>query len=406
MSLEMLVQMAREAGASDLHLESGMPLAMRIRGQLKIQGEPLAATAITAMARELIGDEQWREFSERCSWDLSRSMGGVRCRVNVLRSARGVGLAVRLLTSFQATLQKLNLHPELKRLVAGTHGLVIITGPTGSGKTSTLAALIQEINLTEARHIITIEQPIEYAFTPRQSFIRQREVGRDTPSFEQALVDALREDPDVLMVGEMREPEVMRLTLAAAETGHLVLATMHSSNAAEALQRMAASFAPEIQSSVCAQLADCLVGVVAQRLTYQPEHDLRVPELEVLMATTPVRSLVRQGHFFKLQSVIETSAVEGSWSFARYRDWLTTKSEWSTASKQVAEPSRADVEETRSMLPSRPLPVRARPQPAAATGNKKRASSPPEVDEQGVLVLSADDDDPAAILSELERQKD
>ncbi|HZA14169.1 MAG TPA: ATPase, T2SS/T4P/T4SS family, partial [Myxococcaceae bacterium] len=235
MTLDDIVRLARERGASDIHLEGGMPAALRIRGDLHVSGEPIPPAALSAMAREVIGDEEWPEFVQRGSYDLSRGIHGVRCRINVLRSARGIGFAIRLLTSFQATLQRLNLHPDLRRLIERSNGLVLVSGPTGSGKTSTLAALLQEINLAEARHIITVESPIEYALTPRLSFIRQREVGRDTPSFAQALVDALREDPDVLMVGEMREPEVMRLTLSAAETGHLVLATVHSSTAAEAL---------------------------------------------------------------------------------------------------------------------------------------------------------------------------
>src|SRR5262249_43044827 len=155
-----------------------------------------------------------------------------------------------LLSSAQATLRSLNLHPDLKKLIGARHGLIIVSGPTGSGKTSTLAALIQEINLVECRHIVTIESPIEYALASRQSIIRQREVGRHTPSFERALIDALREDPDVLLVGEMREPETMRLTLNAAQTGHLVLTSMHSSTTTEALQRLVSAFPPEAQNSV------------------------------------------------------------------------------------------------------------------------------------------------------------
>src|SRR3982751_1501949 len=138
-----------------------------------------------------------------------------------------------------------------------------------------MAALLQEINITEARHIVTIESPIEYTFRPKRAYIRQREVGRDTPSFEQALLDALREDPDVLMVGEMRDPETMRLTLTASETGHLVLATVHSSSCAEALQRVVGAFPAEIQNNVSAQLADCLVGVISQRLRFRPELNIR-----------------------------------------------------------------------------------------------------------------------------------
>src|SRR5204862_2707906 len=180
--------------------------------------------------------------------------------------------------------------PDLKKIVNAPNGLVLLSGPTGSGKSSTMAAMIQEINLTDARHIITLESPIEYVFRPRLSYIRQREVGRDTPSFEQALLDALREDPDVLMVGEMREPETMRLTLNASETGHLVLATVHSSTCAEALQRVVSAFPSEIQASVAAQLADSLVAVVSQRLRFRPELNIRVPECEILMATHAVKN--------------------------------------------------------------------------------------------------------------------
>src|SRR6202022_982931 len=160
-----------------------------------------------------------------------------------------------LLSSVQPTLRSLNLHPELERLVRPTHGLVLVSGPTGSGKSSTLAALIQEINVREARHVITLESPIEYELVPRRAFIRQREVGRDTPSFEQGLYDALREDPDVLMVGGLRDPQAMPLTLNGAEPGPLGLTTLHSPTCAEALQRIVSAFPAEIQSGICAQLA-------------------------------------------------------------------------------------------------------------------------------------------------------
>src|SRR5882672_8370034 len=200
MDLESLVSLAQNNGASDLHLEAGLPAALRIRGALRTTGEPVPAKLLLEMARGVIDEEEWGRFLERRSIDLSKTLGGVRCRINILQTARGIGFAIRLLSTFQATVEKLNLHPDLKKLVAHDNGLILVSGPTGCGKSSTLAALIQEINLTEARHIVTIESPIEYAFRPRRAYIRQREVGRDTPSFEQALLDALREDPDVLMV--------------------------------------------------------------------------------------------------------------------------------------------------------------------------------------------------------------
>ena len=413
MELEAIIRRAREQGASDIHLEGGMPMALRVRGALKLVGEPVPPAALTALAREVVGEDGWAEFLERCSHDSSRTVEGQRCRINVLRSARGVGFAIRLLTSAQATLKKLNLHPDLRRLVEPTHGLVLVCGPTGSGKTSTLAALLQELNLGEARHIITVESPIEYALVPRQSFIRQREVGRDTPSFAQALVDAMREDPDVLMVGEMREPEVMRLTLNAAETGHLVLATVHSSSASEALQRVVSAFPPEVQGAVCAQLADCLVGVVCQRLRYRPEQDLRVPECEVLMASTPVKSLVRQGQFYKLASALETGAADGSWTFARYAEWLARKTDWTlpsaTPEESPAAPEAVAVHtfEPRAVPVAR-LPAAARPAPAASPAKPRRPlsvakPSEPRAAEDGVFVIPGEHDDLLSIIRELEK---
>src|SRR5438132_10934535 len=255
-------------------------------------------------------------------------MGGVLCRLNILQTSRGIGFAIRLLATFQATIEKLNLHPDLKKLAAPANGLILVSGATGSGKSSTLAALIQEINLTDSRHIVTVESPIEYTFRPRRAYIRQREVGRDTPSFEQALLDALREDPDVLMVGEMRDPETMRLTLGASETGHLVLATVHSSTCAEALQRVVSAFPAEIQSSVAAQVADSLVAVISQRLRFRPDLNIRVPECEILMATHAVKNFIRNREFFKIASSLETGADHGMWSFQRYRSWVDSRTNW------------------------------------------------------------------------------
>ena len=328
MNLEDLIATAKQQRASDLHLEPGLPPALRVRGALRTLSEPIPAKVLLDWAREIIGETHWQNFLERRSADLSRTLQGVRCRINIMQTARGIGFAIRLLSTFQATVEKLNLHPDLRKLVARDNGLILVSGPTGCGKSSTLAALIQEINLTEARHIVTIESPIEYAFRPRRAYIRQREVGRDTPSFEQALLDALREDPDVLMVGEMRDPETMRLTLNASETGHLVMATVHSSTCAEALQRVVAAFPSEIQNSVAAQLADCLVAVIAQRLRFRSDLNIRVPECEILIPTNPVKAHIRSREFFRIMSVLETSAEHGMWTFQRYNQWLEKRTNW------------------------------------------------------------------------------
>jgi len=333
MNLESLIRNARSRGASDLHAEAGLPLVARVRGELVRLGEAPTAADTRAMAQSLLEGPAWQQLLERRSADFSRTLGGVRCRINILHSSHGIGLAIRLLARNIPTIETLNLNPELRDLVAHEHGLVLVSGPTGCGKSSTLAALIEEINLTEHRHVITLEDPIEYSLRSKHAFIRQREVGTHTPSFEQGLLDALREDPDVLMVGEMRHPEVMRLTLNFAETGHLVFATVHSSDTLEALQRVAMAFPPESQSVVCAQLADSLIAVIAQRLIYRPDLKIRVPECEVLVGSPPVRNLVRQGHFYKLESALTTGAREGMYTFERYQGWMAGRAHWHTSTE-------------------------------------------------------------------------
>ncbi len=369
-----MIAHALNNGASDLHLEPGLPAALRVRGALRTMGEPLSPNLVADWARQVLGEEPWRRFLERRSADLSRTIRGVRCRINVLQSARGVGFAIRLLAPFQATLERLNLLPDLKKLVTTTHGLILVSGPTGSGKSSTLAALIQEINLTETLHIVTIESPIEYTFRPRRAYIRQREVGRDTPSFEQALLDALREDPDVLMVGEMREPETMRLTLSASETGHHVLATVHSATCAEALQRVISAFSPEIQASVASQLADCLVAVIAQRLRFRADLNIRLPECEILMATHAVKNFIRNREFFKIPSLLETGADHGMWTFQRYRTWMDRRANWWLPGQGQEGPD-SDVSETAAGPVE--LPALTTPSKAARADKKPAPVQPP-----------------------------
>jgi len=361
MDLNALVSLAASNGASDLHLEAGLPAALRIRGTLRTTGDPIPGSALLEMARRVISEEDWPRFLEQKSYDCSRSFHGVRCRFNILQTSRGVGFAIRLLASFTASIDKLNLHPDLKKLVAAPHGLILVSGATGSGKSSTLAALIEEVNQTDTRHIVTIESPIEYTFRPRRAYIRQREVGRDTPSFEQALIDSLREDPDVLMVGEMRDPETMRLTLCASETGHLVMATVHSSTCSEALQRVVSAFPAEIQSSVAAQLADCMLAVISQRLRFRPELNIRVPECEILVPTHAVKNFIRTRDFFKITSSMETGAEHGMWTMHRYRTWLDSRKNWYIPGK-TAEPAESEAPEA-APAPARPpaFPIALKP---------------------------------------------
>jgi twitching motility protein PilT len=382
MTLDRYVAIAAQHGASDLHLEADMPVTLRVRGELKSAGEPLSLQTVREMAREAVGEAEWPRFEERQSADLARTIGSVRCRINVMITSRGPGLAVRLLPSTEVSLEGLNLHPDLAKLVEHQHGLILVSGPTGCGKSSTMAAMIQEINRTRACHIVTVEQPVEYDLQPRKAFIRQREVGRDTPSFDRALVDALREDIDVLMVGEMRERETMRLTLDACETGHLVLATLHSSTVVEALQRIISAFPAEEQSSVGAQLGDNLIAVISQRLAWREELGIRVPELEMMLGNSAVRSIVRQGQLFKLVSAIETGGKSGMWTLDRYRRWLDAKEDWSMPEEASAAAPAAEED--------------------AAPRRERPAGGPAEDGADDVIVIQPEDRPLSDLLSDLD----
>jgi twitching motility protein PilT len=328
MQFDQWIEQAYSLGASDLHLEADTPIVARIRGDLQTVGSVVSGGTLMQVAHELLGPERWPDFVERGSADLSESVGGIRLRANFFQTVRGIALAIRLLAPSVKDLASCNLHKDLRKLIEPASGLIIISGPTGSGKSTTLAALLEEINLSQARNIITLESPIEYLFANRQSFIRQREVPTHSPSFEQGIVDALRENPDVLVIGEMRTPEVMRLTLNAAETGHLVLATMHSANCAEALSRLCMSFPSDIQASVRAQLADCLVAVCCQRLEFLAAQRLHVPRCELLLPTSGAKGTIRVGNFSQIATVLQSGGEEGMWTFERYQRWMDQVTEW------------------------------------------------------------------------------
>ena len=397
------IQKARELGASDLHVEGGAPLVARVRGDLITIGEPLAAATVAEIAQGLLADA-WGAFLTRGSADVSIASGGVRCRVSLYRTLRGVAIAMRLLTPSVNDLRSCNLHPDLRRLVEAPSGLVVISGPTGCGKSTTLAALIEELNGSRARHVITLESPLEYLFANRRCFVRQREIPTHSPSFEQAIVDALRENPDVLVIGEMRDPEVIRLTLNAAETGHLVLATMHSASCGEALSRICMAFAPEIQGSIRAQLADCLVGVVCQRLEFMNGPRLRVPRCELLLASSAARGTIRTGQFSQIATVLQSGGDEGMWTFDRYQRWLEQKSDWvrSPVAAPAAEREAVTVVHAGPTAAAAHAPARARPTPTPAPRATGMVSTaPPTSSGDAPMEISIDE---GVDLAELARQ--
>lgn len=402
MFLQDLLGRARTLGASDLHLESDTPAVLRVRGELQPLGGVVAADRLLQVTQDALGADGWVQFLERGSADLALSLGALRCRASFYRTVRGIGIAVRLLTPSVRDLQACNLHPDFRRLLEAPSGLVIISGPTGAGKSTTLAALIEELNGSRARHIVTLESPLEYLFTNRRALIRQREIPTHAPSFEQGIIDALRENPDVLVIGEMRTPEVMRLTLTAAETGHLVLATMHAATCAEALQRLCLSFPADLQASVRAQLADCLVGASCQRLEFLVGPQLRVPRCELLLPSSGARGTIRAGNFSQLANVLQSGAEEGLWSFARYQRWMEQYHDWVRTDQAGAVPPEEAAPRPASFRP--PLttaPAVARRLPPRPRGPSRVARS--AEGEMDIIEVPAEDIGPDE-LAELARQ--
>ncbi|GAW94129.1 type IV pilus twitching motility protein PilT [Calderihabitans maritimus] len=314
MKIDEILRMAVDQKASDIHLTVGLPPVFRCNGDLIPQQsfDPLQYEDTLKMAREILSEKQHQEFMEKGELDLAYSLRGVgRFRVNVYRQRGSVGLAIRIINNQIKSLDELGLPPVLKELARKSKGLVLVTGPTGSGKSTTLAAMIDLINRERRCHIITLEDPIEYMHQHQKSIINQREIGSDTRSFADALRAALRQDPDVLLVGEMRDLETIATAITAAETGHLVLATLHTSSAPQTIDRIIDVFPPHQQQQVRIQLAETLQGVVAQQLVPRADGLGRVVAVEVLVATPAVRNLIREGKTHQILSAIQTGGKYG-----------------------------------------------------------------------------------------------
>jgi pilus retraction protein PilT len=252
------------------------------------------------------------------SVDVSLSVSNARLRINVFTTMRGISIAIRLLPGHIPTIDELNLHPSLHDIAKFKSGLVLICGGTGEGKTTTIAAIINDINKLRKSHIVTLEDPIEFRFPSKKSFIEQREIGSHTPSFEKGLIDVLREDADVIVVGELREGETMRLALNAAESGHLVIATMHAANPEEAIYRMCNAVPVEAQTEVRNQLASTLVWITVQQLVFLEKAGQRVPVLDIIHGTSPIKNTIRDNKLHQINNIVETSKDEGMFTSERY----------------------------------------------------------------------------------------
>ena len=322
MEIRELLEAAVRVAASDLHLSTGRPPIVRVHGDVQpLEGfaeRLLAADEVTAFAAALLDPRQRAEQAQRAEYDFSVSVAGLgRFRGNVYRQQRGPGIALRLIPTHIRTLEELGAPPTLADFVRRHHGLVLVTGPTGSGKSTTAAAMIDLVNRTRAAHIVTIEDPVEYVHESQMCLVTQREVGADTGSFPAALRAALREDPDVLFVGEMRDLETISLAVTAAETGHLVVATLHTAGAAKSVDRIVNVFPAGEQQFIRTLLAGCLVGVVSQALLKRKDQPGRVAAFEVLQVTAGVRSLIRQGKVHQLTSAMQTGLNQGMITFRR-----------------------------------------------------------------------------------------
>ncbi len=307
-----LLSFAVKSGASDLHLSAGVPPMIRVDGDVKRINMPeLDHKTVHAMIYDIMNDKQRKDYEEFFETDFSFEIPGLaRFRVNAFNQNRGAGAAFRNIPSQILSLDDLGAPSIFKDLSLSPRGVVLVTGPTGSGKSTTLAAMINHINDNKPNHILTIEDPIEFVFESRKSLINQREVHRDTLGFSEALRSALREDPDVIMVGELRDLETIRLALTAAETGHLVFGTLHTSSAAKTIDRVVDGFSAAEKEMVRAMLSESLGAVISQTLMKKSGGG-RMAAHEIMVGTAAIRNLIREGKVAQMYSAIQTGQAQG-----------------------------------------------------------------------------------------------
>src|SRR5215813_10289821 len=313
-SIDDLLRRAHELEASDLHVTPGSEPVVRIRGRIErlTDYEKLSADTTRELVYRILSTTQQKTLETKRSVDLAYSLPGVaRFRVNAFFQRQTIGAAFRMIPSEIKSLAELGLPGQLSDLAAKPRGLVLVTGPTGSGKSTTLAAMLDMINRTRSEHILTIEDPIEFLHWHRKCVVNQREIGGDATTFAEALRAALRQDPDVILVGEMRDLETIGTALTAAETGHLVFATLHTQSAPSTIDRVIDVFPAEQQAQVRTQLAASLQGVVTQTLLPTADGRSRVPALEILLPDDAVRNLIRQGKTEQIYSVMQTNTTRG-----------------------------------------------------------------------------------------------
>lgn len=414
MDVQELLAQVLAAGGSDLHLVAGVAPSMRIHGDIKALPVPaLDGPTCDQLVRSLLQHHQLEALDR--DWQVSVSVEVDDPRTNSLLGHFRVSVhlregvaeaAIRVTPRRTRSPDELGLPQVLKELALRDSGLILITGPTGQGKTTTFNALVDYINQRKRVKVITIEDPIEYRHSHRQAVIVQLEVGRDTRSFAEALRHALREDPDVICVGEMRDLETIATALTAAETGHLVITTLHAGSTAEALSRIVASFSADAQPSVAAALAETLIAVVNQRLTFRADLGIRLPECEVLVNNDAVKATIRQSAFGRLQTMIQTSGGDGMWTFDRWKRWQESRERFFVRARDAAREPLADEGVASSFSPPRSAattPTSAAPRPPAPSRPAPPRATPrpaSRVADDGVVDLDDTGEDLASILKQ------
>ncbi len=305
--------MAVKAEASDIHVGSGDVPALRVNGEIRRLPYPkISSEQAHRFADELMTDHQRSVFHRNLSVDFPFTLEGIaRFRANIFVQARGVSMALRLIPSRVRSLREIGTPPIVEQISEMRNGLILVTGSTGSGKTTTLAAIVDQINSSRSDHVITIEDPIEYIHTPKQCLVSQREVGPHTPSFAAALRAALREDPDVILVGEMRDLETISLAITAAETGHMVLGTLHTNNCMETVDRIIDVYPSEKQKQIRIMLANSLQAVVSQTLARRASGEGRMAICEVMLVTPAIRNLIRENKSHQIPTLLDTNRSMG-----------------------------------------------------------------------------------------------
>jgi twitching motility protein PilT len=312
MDVTQLLAFGVEQGASDCHLSAGEPPMLRVNGDLKkLDHPPLTKEEVHGLVYDIMSDAQRKNFQETYECDFSFALGDVaRFRVNVFMQRKGEGAVFRTIPSKILSLEELGMPPILKQLCEKEKGLILVTGPTGSGKSTTLAGMIDYLNNTFEGHILTVEDPIEFVHQSKKCLLNQRELGPHTHSFANALRAALREDPDVILVGEMRDLETIQLALTAAETGHIVFGTLHTSSAPKTVDRVIDVFPPTQQAQIRAQFAESIEAVITQTLLKKKSGG-RVAALEIMTGTTAIRNLIREGKVHQIPGTMQVSQKDG-----------------------------------------------------------------------------------------------